>query len=83
MEAEARSALSWEPLIVPGLPRPRLAREVPNGYLERIVPVPPSETRRRVEARLARQQVLTRDNPLRLSVVSTSPSCTGDSVTET
>jgi hypothetical protein len=31
--------------------------------------VPPSETKRRVEARLARQQVLTRDNPLRLSAM--------------
>ena len=70
MEAEARSALSWEPLIVPGLLQTSdYAREVTNGYLERIDPVPPSETRRRVEARLARQRVLTRDNPLRLSIV--------------
>jgi transcriptional regulator with XRE-family HTH domain len=70
MEAEAQSALSWEPLIVPGLLQTGdYAREVTNGYLERIDPVPPSETRRRVEARLARQRVLTRDNPLRLSVV--------------
>ena len=70
MEAEARSALSWEPLIVPGLLQTSdYAREVTNGYLERIAPVPPSETRRRVEARLARQQVLTREHPLRLSVV--------------
>jgi transcriptional regulator with XRE-family HTH domain len=70
MEAEARSALSWEPLIVPGLLQTAdYAREVTNGYLEQIDPVPPSETNRRVEARLARQQVLTRDNPLRLSAV--------------
>jgi len=70
MEAEARSMLSWEPLIVPGLLQTEdYAREVTNGYLERIDPVPPSETRRRVEARLARQQVLTRDNPLGLSAI--------------
>ena len=70
MEAEARSALSWEPLIVPGLLQTGdYAREVTNGYLERIDPVPPSETQRRVEARLTRQQVLIRDNPLRLSAV--------------
>jgi transcriptional regulator with XRE-family HTH domain len=70
MEAEARSALSWEPLIVPGLLQTAdYAREVTNGYLEQIDPVPPSETNRRVEARLARQQVLTRDDPLRLSAV--------------
>jgi len=70
MEAEALSALSWEPLVVPGLLQTAdYAREVTNGYLEQIDPVPPSETKRRVEARLARQQVLTRDNPLRLSAV--------------
>jgi transcriptional regulator with XRE-family HTH domain len=70
MEAEAQRALSWEPLIVPGLLQTGdYAREVTNGYLERIDPVPPSETRRRVEARLARQQVLTRDNPLQLAAV--------------
>jgi hypothetical protein len=45
------------------------AREVTNGYLERIDLVPPTETHRRVAARLARQQVLTRDNPLRFSAV--------------
>ena len=70
MEAEAKSALSWEPLIVPGLLQTGdYAREVTIGYLERIDPVPPSETHRRVAARLARQQVLTRDNPLRFSAV--------------
>jgi len=70
LEAEAQAALSWEPLIVPGLLQTGdYAREVTNGYLERIDPVPPSETRRRVEARLARQRVLTRDNPPQLSVV--------------
>lgn len=70
MEAEAKSALSWEPLIVPGLLQTGdYAREVTNGYLERIDPVPPSETPRRVAARLARQQVLAGDNPLRFSAV--------------
>jgi transcriptional regulator with XRE-family HTH domain len=70
MEAEARSASSWAPLIVPGLLQTAdYAREVTSGYLERIAPVPPSETRRRVEARLARQQVLTRDDPLRLAAI--------------
>jgi transcriptional regulator with XRE-family HTH domain len=70
MEAEALSALSWEPLIVPGLLQTAdYARQVTNGFLEQIDPVPPSEISRRVEARLARQQVLTRDNPLKLSAV--------------
>jgi transcriptional regulator with XRE-family HTH domain len=70
MEAEAQSALSWAAQVVPGLLQTEdYAREVTNEYLERIAPVPPSETRRRVEARLARQQVLTRADPLRLSVI--------------
>jgi transcriptional regulator with XRE-family HTH domain len=70
MEAEARSVLSWEPLIVPGLLQTGdYAREVTNGYLEQIEPVPPSETKRRVAARLARQQVLAGDNPLRFSAL--------------
>ena len=70
MEAEAKSALSWAAQIVPGLFQTGdYAREVTSGYLERIDPAPPSETRRRVEVRLARQQVLTRDNPLELRAV--------------
>jgi len=70
MEAEALSALSWAPLVVPGLLQTAgYAREVTNGLIERIAPVSPGETRRRVEARLARQQVLTRDDPLRLSAI--------------
>jgi transcriptional regulator with XRE-family HTH domain len=70
MEAEAKSASSWAAQTIPGLLQTAdYAREVTNGYLERIAPVPPSETRRRVEVRLARQQVLTRDNPLELRAV--------------
>lgn len=70
MEADARSVFSWAPMVVPGLLQTDdYARQVTNGYLEKIAPVPPAETRRRVEVRLARQQVLTRDNPLQLSVV--------------
>jgi transcriptional regulator with XRE-family HTH domain len=70
MEAEAKSALSWAAQIVPGLfQTAAYAREVTNGYLEQIDPVPPSWTRRRVEVRLARQQVLTRDNPLEFRAV--------------
>jgi transcriptional regulator with XRE-family HTH domain len=70
MEAEAQSASSWAAQTVPGLLQTAdYAREVTNGYLERIAPVPPSETGRRVEVRLARQQVLTRDHPLELRAV--------------
>jgi transcriptional regulator with XRE-family HTH domain len=70
MEAEAKASMSWAPLIVPGLLQTSdYAREVTNGFVEGIAPVSPGETRRRVEARLARQQVLTRDSPLEFSAV--------------
>jgi transcriptional regulator with XRE-family HTH domain len=70
MEAEAKSALSWAAQVVPGLFQTAdYARSVTDGYLERIAPVPPSETKRRVEIRGKRQGVLTRDNPLELSAV--------------
>jgi transcriptional regulator with XRE-family HTH domain len=70
METEATSASSWAPLIVPGLLQTEdYAREVTNGFVERIAPISRGETRRRVEARLARQQVLTRDKPLEFSAI--------------
>ncbi len=70
MEAEARAAFSWAPLIVPGLLQTAdYAREVTNGFVEGIAPVSPAETRRRVDARLTRQQVLTRDDPLRFFAI--------------
>jgi transcriptional regulator with XRE-family HTH domain len=70
METEATTASSWAPLIVPGLLQTEdYAREVTNGVVEHIAPVSPAETRRRVQARLARQQVLTRENPLEFSAI--------------
>jgi transcriptional regulator with XRE-family HTH domain len=70
MEVEATAEMSWAPLIVPGLLQTSdYAREVTNGFVEGIAPVSPRETIRRVEARLKRQEVLTRDNPLEFSAV--------------
>ena len=68
-EAEAESIWNWEPQVVPGLLQtPDYARAVMQGW-RAMFPVPPRETERRIEARLLRQEALTRDPPLELSVV--------------
>ena len=68
-EAEAESVWNWEPQVIPGLLQTRdYARAVRQLWLG-MFPGPPSETDRWVETRLLRQQVLTRDPPLQLSVV--------------
>lgn len=68
-EAEAESVWNWEPLVVPGLLQTsEYARAVIELWLS-MFPGPPSETNRRLEVRLVRQQVLNRDPPLELSVV--------------
>jgi transcriptional regulator with XRE-family HTH domain len=68
-EAEAQSIWNWEPQVVPGLLQtPEYARAVMQLYLT-MFPSPQKEADRRVEARLVRQQLLTRDPPLELSVV--------------
>lgn len=68
-EAEAQSIWNWEPQVVPGLLQtPEYARAVMQLWLT-MFPGPQKEADRRVEARLVRQQLLTRDPPLELSVV--------------
>lgn len=68
-EAEARSVWNWEPQIVPGLLQtPDYARAVMQVW-EAMFAAPPGDTARRVEARLLRQQLLTREPPLELAVV--------------
>jgi transcriptional regulator with XRE-family HTH domain len=68
-EAEAESVWNWEPQVVPGLLQtPEYARAVRELW-HRMFPSPPAEIDRWVEVRLLRQQVLTRDPPLQLSVV--------------
>jgi transcriptional regulator with XRE-family HTH domain len=69
MEAEARSSWIWHVELIPGLLQTKeYAREVNQGF-QRIAHVPPAHMERRLEARLARQQILTRDPPFELSVV--------------
>jgi transcriptional regulator with XRE-family HTH domain len=68
-EAEAESVWNWEPQVIPGLLQTRdYARAVRQPWLG-MFPGPPSETDRWVEARMQRQQVLTRAPPLQLLVV--------------
>jgi transcriptional regulator with XRE-family HTH domain len=68
-EAEARSVWDWEPQVVAGhLQTPDYARAVMAGP-HSVFGLPPGDAELRVEARLARQQALTRDPPLELSVV--------------
>jgi len=69
LEAEAASAAIWEADIVPGLLQTEdYARQVHLGY-QAVVPIPPRIIDTRVKVRMIRQQVLTRDLPLELSVV--------------
>jgi transcriptional regulator with XRE-family HTH domain len=69
MEAEAESAWTWEPQVAPGLLQTEdYARALMRGW-QSMFALPPGDLERRVQARLVRQQLLTRDPPLALSVV--------------
>jgi transcriptional regulator with XRE-family HTH domain len=68
-ETEAKSVWTWEPQLVPGLLQTEgYARAVIAGWTA-IMPTPREEVERRVEARLARQRLLTREPPLELLTV--------------
>ena len=68
-EAAAVERWDWEPQVVPGLLQTEdYARGVMRGWYE-MFNLPPSDLELRVEARIARQHVLSRDQPLDLSVV--------------
>jgi transcriptional regulator with XRE-family HTH domain len=68
-EAEAESVWNWEPQVVPGLLQTYDYARAAMEAWQIMFPGPPREIERRVEAKLLRQQVLTRDPPLDLSVV--------------
>lgn len=64
LEAEAESILEWQINVVPGLLQTeKYAREVLTGYQE-VATIPPRASERRLETRLTRRQLLTRDEPL-------------------
>ena len=65
LEAEATSILEWQINVVPGLLQTeRYAREVLTGY-QGVATISPRAIERRLETRLVRQQLLTRDEPLK------------------
>jgi transcriptional regulator with XRE-family HTH domain len=64
LEAEAESILEWQINVVPGLLQTEsYAREVLVGYQE-VATISPRAIERRLETRLTRRQLLTRDEPL-------------------
>jgi transcriptional regulator with XRE-family HTH domain len=64
LEAEATSILEWQINVVPGLLQTeQYARNVLSAYQE-VAIISPRAIERRVETRLIRQQLLTRDEPL-------------------
>jgi len=66
LEAEATSIREWQLSVIPGLLQTeRYAREVLSGYHE-VATISPLAISRRLETRLIRQQLLTRDEPLEL-----------------
>lgn len=68
METEAEAIWDWEPLIVPGLLQTEdYARAIFEAW-QSVVTMSPAEIQRRVEIRLARQQLLLRDPPPTLIV---------------
>ena len=69
LEAEAVSLLEWQVNVVPGLLQTEMyAREVLSGYDE-VAHISPKTIQRRLETRLVRQQLLTRDKPLEYAVL--------------
>jgi len=66
LEAEATSLLEWQINAVPGLLQTeQYAREILSGY-HQVATISPKAIQRRVETRITRQQLLTRDEPLKL-----------------
>jgi transcriptional regulator with XRE-family HTH domain len=64
LEAEATSILDWQINVVPGLLQTeQYARDVLSA-IQAVAPITPRTVERRLEIRLARQQLLTRDEPL-------------------
>ncbi|MCO5997173.1 DUF5753 domain-containing protein [Actinoallomurus sp. WRP9H-5] len=66
---EAEEILQWETQVVPGLLQTEAYASAVEQWSHSIEVIPPSRVDARVETRLARQSVLKRETPLRLSLV--------------
>jgi transcriptional regulator with XRE-family HTH domain len=69
LEIEAEEIWQWETQVVPGLLQTEAYAQAVEQWSHSIEVIPPSRVEARVEARLARQAVLTRETPLRLSII--------------
>jgi transcriptional regulator with XRE-family HTH domain len=69
LEIEAEELWQWETQVVPGLLQTEAYAQAVEQRSHSTEVIPPSRVDARVEARLERQSVLTREAPLRLSVV--------------
>jgi hypothetical protein len=69
MEAEAESALQWETQAIPGLFQTQEYARQTMLAMQSLDRIPPGQVASRVGARLRRQEVLTREKPLQLTVV--------------
>ena len=69
LEAEADTMAHWQVGVVPGLLQTEeYAKKLNAGY-QSVIPTPPGILDRLVHVRMIRQELLTRDPPLQLSVV--------------
>jgi transcriptional regulator with XRE-family HTH domain len=69
LEIEAEELWQWETQVVPGLLQTEAYAQAVEQRSHSTEVIPPSRVDARVEARLERQSVLTREAPLRLSAV--------------
>lgn len=70
LEDEASSSWMWQADLIPGLLQTEeYARQIISGGYQIGIPLLPSQIDQRVEVRLRRQNILTRDNPMVFSVV--------------
>ncbi len=69
LEIEAEAIWQWETQVIPGLLQTEAYALAVERWSHSIEVIPPSRVDARVEARIARQSVLTRETPLQLSII--------------